>query len=62
MVMSNLKLIASPIPLQQIIITEKKHILLRYLHQQWNKKNNSKKRENGTSADWQAKRMRLEDN
>lgn len=49
-------------PLQQIIITEKKHILLRYLHQQWNKKNNSKKRENGaTPTEWPAKRMRLED-
>lgn len=47
-------------PFQQIIITEKKHILLRYLHQQWNKKNNSKKRENGTSTEWPAKRMRLD--
>lgn len=60
--MSKLKLIPSSTSLKQIIITEKKHILLRYLHQQWNKKNNSKKRENGTSADWQAKRMRLEEN
>lgn len=57
-------LFSSPnrLPLQQIIITEKKHILLRYLHQQWNKKNSSKKRENGngTSGEWQAKRMRLD--
>lgn len=46
---------------QQIIITEKKHILLRYLHQQWNKKNNSKKRENGNLSEFgPAKRMRLD--
>lgn len=49
------------IPFQQIIITEKKHILLRYLHQQWNKKNNSKKRENGNLGEFgPAKRMRLD--
>uniref|UniRef100_A0A336M230 DET1- and DDB1-associated protein 1 n=1 Tax=Culicoides sonorensis TaxID=179676 RepID=A0A336M230_CULSO len=33
------------IPSDQIIVTEKKNILLRYLHQQWDKKNLPKKRE-----------------
>ncbi|KAI1883332.1 hypothetical protein AGOR_G00244100 [Albula goreensis] len=32
-------------PSEQIIVTEKTNILLRYLHQQWNKKNAAKKRE-----------------
>lgn len=32
-------------PSDQIIVTEKKNILLRYLHQQWDKKNMPKKRE-----------------
>jgi DET1- and DDB1-associated protein 1 len=30
-----------------VIVTEKKNILLRYLHQQWDKKNAPKKREHG---------------
>ncbi|XP_026495438.1 DET1- and DDB1-associated protein 1 [Nymphalis io] len=29
------------IPSEQIIVTEKTNILLRYLHQQWEKKNNT---------------------
>lgn len=33
------------VPADQIIVTEKKNILLRYLHQQWDKKNVPKKRE-----------------
>lgn len=33
------------IPSDQVIVTEKKNILLRYLHQQWDKKNAPKKRE-----------------
>ncbi|XP_032420627.1 DET1- and DDB1-associated protein 1-like isoform X4 [Xiphophorus hellerii] len=32
-------------PSDQIIVTEKTNILLRYLHQQWDKKNSGKKRE-----------------
>ncbi|XP_053185807.1 DET1- and DDB1-associated protein 1-like [Scomber japonicus] len=32
-------------PSEQIIVTEKTNILLRYLHQQWDKKNSAKKRE-----------------
>ncbi|XP_037537448.1 DET1- and DDB1-associated protein 1 [Nematolebias whitei] len=32
-------------PSEQIIVTEKTNILLRYLHQQWDKKNSPKKRE-----------------
>ncbi|XP_061588632.1 DET1- and DDB1-associated protein 1-like isoform X2 [Cololabis saira] len=32
-------------PSEQIIVTEKTNILLRYLHQQWDKKNAGKKRE-----------------
>ncbi|KOB76618.1 DET1-and DDB1-associated protein 1, partial [Operophtera brumata] len=32
------------IPSEQIIVTEKTNILLRYLHQQWEKKNNSPKK------------------
>ncbi|XP_037292143.2 DET1- and DDB1-associated protein 1 isoform X4 [Rhipicephalus microplus] len=31
----------------QVIITEKTNILLRYLHQQWDKKSSSKKRDAG---------------
>ncbi|XP_013783846.1 DET1- and DDB1-associated protein 1-like [Limulus polyphemus] len=37
-------------PAEQIIITEKTNILLRYLHQQWDKKNSSKKRDSGHIA------------
>ncbi|KAL1462390.1 hypothetical protein WDU94_014228 [Cyamophila willieti] len=33
------------IPAEQIIVTEKKHILLRYLHLYWDKKKSDKKRE-----------------
>uniref|UniRef100_A0A7N8Y6W2 DET1- and DDB1-associated protein 1 n=1 Tax=Mastacembelus armatus TaxID=205130 RepID=A0A7N8Y6W2_9TELE len=32
-------------PSEQIIVTEKTNILLRYLHQQWDRKNAAKKRE-----------------
>ncbi|XP_067665239.1 DET1- and DDB1-associated protein 1-like [Haliotis asinina] len=32
-------------PSEQVITTEKTNILLRYLHQQWDKKNASKKRD-----------------
>ncbi|XP_069681837.1 DET1- and DDB1-associated protein 1 isoform X2 [Periplaneta americana] len=32
-------------PSEQIIVTEKTNILLRYLHQQWDKKNSQKKRD-----------------
>ncbi|XP_073407436.1 DET1- and DDB1-associated protein 1 [Dendrobates tinctorius] len=32
-------------PSDQIIVTEKTNILLRYLHQQWGKKNAAKKRD-----------------
>ncbi|EGV99276.1 DET1- and DDB1-associated protein 1 [Cricetulus griseus] len=32
-------------PTEQIIVTEKTNILLRYLHQQWDKKNAAKKRD-----------------
>ncbi|MEQ2251171.1 DET1- and DDB1-associated protein 1 [Ilyodon furcidens] len=32
-------------PSEQIIVTEKTNILLRFLHQQWDKKNTVKKRE-----------------
>ncbi|XP_071952637.1 DET1- and DDB1-associated protein 1-like [Antedon mediterranea] len=32
-------------PCEQVITTEKTNILLRYLHQQWDKKNNQKKRD-----------------
>jgi DET1- and DDB1-associated protein 1 len=41
-------------PSEQIITTEKTNILLRYLHQQWDKKKSLKKRENtqnGTDSD-----------
>ncbi|XP_046883408.1 DET1- and DDB1-associated protein 1-like [Hypomesus transpacificus] len=36
-------------PSEQIIVTEKTNILLRYLHQQWDKKNAAKKREQEAS-------------
>ncbi|XP_055594058.1 DET1- and DDB1-associated protein 1-like [Uranotaenia lowii] len=50
------------IPSEQVIVTEKKNILLRYLHLQWDKKNAPKKREHGTDAsnDTLRKRPRLE--
>ncbi|XP_043280759.1 DET1- and DDB1-associated protein 1 [Venturia canescens] len=55
-------------PSEQIIVTEKTTILLRYLHQQWDKKNPEKKRElltvSGESQDettgTRSKRPRLE--
>uniref|UniRef100_U5EMX0 DET1- and DDB1-associated protein 1 n=1 Tax=Corethrella appendiculata TaxID=1370023 RepID=U5EMX0_9DIPT len=53
------------IPSEQIIVTEKKNILLRYLHQQWDKKNAPKKREHGnenTNESILRKRPRLENN
>ncbi|XP_063706514.1 DET1- and DDB1-associated protein 1 [Culicoides brevitarsis] len=37
-------------PSDQVIVTEKKNILLRYLHQQWDKKNMPKKRELAADA------------
>ncbi|KXJ72731.1 DET1- and DDB1-associated protein 1 [Aedes albopictus] len=49
------------IPSEQVIVTEKKNILLRYLHQQWDKKNAPKKREHGNDGnDTLRKRPRLE--
>lgn len=33
-------------PSEQVIVTEKTNILLRFLHQQWDKKNQHKKRDN----------------
>ncbi|XP_037044238.1 DET1- and DDB1-associated protein 1 isoform X1 [Bradysia coprophila] len=52
------------IPSDQIIVTEKKNILLRYLHQQWDKKNPVKKREHPPTTDGSdgplRKRSRLE--
>ncbi|XP_048144291.1 DET1- and DDB1-associated protein 1 [Corvus hawaiiensis] len=33
------------VPKSQVIVTEKTNILLRYLHQQWDKKNAAKKRD-----------------
>ncbi|XP_055548886.1 DET1- and DDB1-associated protein 1 [Wyeomyia smithii] len=50
------------IPSEQVIVTEKKNILLRYLHQQWDKKNAPKKRDHGNepSSDALRKRPRLE--
>lgn len=50
------------IPSEQVIVTEKKNILLRYLHQQWDKKNAPKKREHGNEGnnDTLRKRPRLE--
>ncbi|MCL4115579.1 UNVERIFIED_CONTAM: hypothetical protein GTU68_017641 [Idotea baltica] len=50
-------------PYSQEIVTEKSNILLRYLHQQWEKKAPKKKREtsNGPNEDEQRnKRPRLE--
>lgn len=38
-------------PSEQIIVTEKTNILLRYLHQQWDKKNAAKKREQDPPAE-----------
>ncbi|KAM9323660.1 DET1- and DDB1-associated protein 1-like [Pholidichthys leucotaenia] len=38
-------------PSEQIIVTEKTNILLRYLHQQWDKKNVAKKREQEPSEE-----------
>ncbi|XP_037510583.1 DET1- and DDB1-associated protein 1 isoform X2 [Rhipicephalus sanguineus] len=37
-------------PSDQVITTEKTNILLRYLHQQWDKKSSSKKRDAGRSG------------
>lgn len=49
------------IPSEQVIVTDKKNILLRYLHQQWDKKNPPKKRElENASNDMLRKRPRLE--
>jgi len=54
------------VPSQQVIVTEKTNILLRYLHQQFDKKNKSvqQKREGSTTGtedeDRQRKRARFE--
>ncbi|XP_055319603.1 DET1- and DDB1-associated protein 1 [Sitodiplosis mosellana] len=51
------------IPSEQIIVTEKKNILLRYLHQQWDKKAPVKKREHSnenTGENARTKRPRME--
>lgn len=48
-------------PSDQVITTEKTNILLRYLHQQWDKKCNSKKRDatrSGASQDDEASTAR----
>ncbi|ESP05559.1 hypothetical protein LOTGIDRAFT_203011 [Lottia gigantea] len=37
-------------PSQQVITTEKTNILLRYLHQQWDKKNTNKKRDSSRAS------------
>ncbi|KAK6189000.1 hypothetical protein SNE40_005060 [Patella caerulea] len=37
-------------PSEQVITTEKTNILLRYLHQQWDKKNTSKKRDSSRAS------------
>ncbi|XP_069137910.1 DET1- and DDB1-associated protein 1-like isoform X1 [Argopecten irradians] len=37
-------------PSEQVITTEKTNILLRYLHQQWDKKNVSKKRDSSKAS------------
>lgn len=52
-------------PSEQIITTEKTNILLRYLHQQWDKKNSLKKRDSSranltTEEELVRKRLRSE--
>jgi len=49
------------IPADQVIVTEKTNILLRYLHQQWDKKASTKKRsgEAGAGPEDGAKKPRL---
>ncbi|XP_055374560.1 DET1- and DDB1-associated protein 1 [Condylostylus longicornis] len=53
-------------PSEQIIVTEKKNILLRYLHQQWDKKSILKRREHSSDINSdvannsRSKRIRLE--
>ncbi|KAK2172759.1 hypothetical protein NP493_932g00064 [Ridgeia piscesae] len=37
-------------PSEQVITTEKTNILLRYLHQQWDKKNSTKKRDSNRAS------------
>ncbi|KAL5005028.1 hypothetical protein ScPMuIL_018484 [Solemya velum] len=37
-------------PSEQVITTEKTNILLRYLHQQWDRKNSSKKRDSSRAS------------
>merc|ERR1712096_47122 len=50
------------IPADQVIVTEKTNILLRYLHQQWDKKASTKKRtgEGGAGPEDAAKKPRLD--
>ncbi|VDI38489.1 DET1- and DDB1-associated protein 1-like [Mytilus galloprovincialis] len=53
-------------PSEQVITTEKTNILLRYLHQQWDKKNSNKKRDSSkasldTSTETSSKMPRLGD-
>ncbi|XP_050427279.1 DET1- and DDB1-associated protein 1 [Adelges cooleyi] len=51
-------------PSDQIIVTDKSNLLLRYLHNQWDKKHGGKKRELADNAEEQAgsskKRARIE--
>lgn len=50
------------IPVEHVIVTEKTNILLRYLHDQWDKKNNSTKKRLGDDAQDEvaAKKCKLE--
>eukprot|EP00090_Calanus_glacialis_P023821 TRINITY_DN3694_c0_g1_i2.p2 TRINITY_DN3694_c0_g1~~TRINITY_DN3694_c0_g1_i2.p2 ORF type:complete len:141 (-),score=47.92 TRINITY_DN3694_c0_g1_i2:110-478(-) len=50
------------IPADQVIVTEKTNILLRFLHQQWDKKATTKKRsgEAGAGSEEAAKKPRLD--
>ncbi|CAG9764901.1 unnamed protein product [Ceutorhynchus assimilis] len=48
------------IPSEQIIVTEKNSILLKYMQQHWDKKNVTKKRETPATEEPSRKRPRLE--
>jgi len=48
------------IPSDQVIVTEKTNILLRYLHQQWDKKTGAKKRTGELIGEVGGKKARLE--
>ncbi|XP_022911811.1 DET1- and DDB1-associated protein 1 [Onthophagus taurus] len=47
-------------PSEQVIVTEKTGILLRYLHQHWEKKNTQKKREHNDDVSQSRKRPRTD--